>query len=297
LPAVAALVAAGMAGSVANAASGRAVMSWFGVRERGFALGIRQMATPLGGGIAALVLPLAVAVWNVTAAFLVLAGVCAAAALACGAGLSRPPGEVALPRPGSVSPVRDARLWRLATGGSLIVAAQLSLVGYLVLFLNERRGLALPLAAAVLTGCQLAGAGARVAAGAWSDRLGVRIQPMRQLGFLGAALLAATALLADAPLAIVVPLLFVTTVVNMSTNGLAFTATGEMAGQARAGVAMGFQNTFLFVSGTAAPIAFGAIVTWAGWGVAFAAVGVAALAGALLLTPLLRAERMGWARA
>jgi sugar phosphate permease len=83
----------------------------------------------------------------------------------------------------------------------------------------------------------------------------------------------------------------------MSTNGLAFTATGEMAGQARAGVAMGFQNTFLFVSGTAAPIAFGAIVTWAGWGVAFAAVGVAALAGALLLTPLLRAERMGWARA
>ncbi|MEP7105498.1 MAG: MFS transporter, partial [Chloroflexota bacterium] len=55
---VACLVAAGMLGSCANAASGRAVMAWFEARERGMALGIRQMATPLGGAAAAATLPL-----------------------------------------------------------------------------------------------------------------------------------------------------------------------------------------------------------------------------------------------
>jgi hypothetical protein len=41
-------------------------------------------------------------------------------------------------------------------------------------------------------------------------------------------------------------------VVSMSSNGLAFTATGEIAGQARAGSAMGLQNTALFTSGKVA---------------------------------------------
>jgi nitrate/nitrite transporter NarK len=44
-----------------NAASGRAVMSWFAPAQRGFALGIRQTAVPLGGAAAALFLPPAAA--------------------------------------------------------------------------------------------------------------------------------------------------------------------------------------------------------------------------------------------
>ena len=46
------LVVAGAFGSSANAASGRAVVSWFGPTQRGFALGLRHMSTPLGGAIA-----------------------------------------------------------------------------------------------------------------------------------------------------------------------------------------------------------------------------------------------------
>ncbi len=288
-----ALVSAGMLGSVANSASGRAVMSWFGARERGLALGIRQMATPLGGGLAALVLPLAATRWGVPAAFWVLAGFCALAAAACAAGLRRSP---ALPHAttGTRGPLRDPRLWRLATGGALIVAGQLSLVGYLVLFLSTHRGLAPVAAAAIFTGCQLAGALARVGAGAWSDRLGERIRPMRWLALLGAGLLAATGLLVDAPLGLLVPVIAAATVVNMSTNGLAFTATGELAGMERAATAMGFQNTFLFISGTAAPIAFGAIAALGGWRAGFSFLVVTALAGWLVLTPLIAAERRGW---
>ena len=48
---------AGAAGASVNAASGRAVMQWFPATERGFALGVRQTAIPVGGLISALVLP------------------------------------------------------------------------------------------------------------------------------------------------------------------------------------------------------------------------------------------------
>src|SRR5262249_31185074 len=51
------LTLAGMAGASVSAASGRAVMGWFAADERGFALGIRQTAVPLGWAIAALALP------------------------------------------------------------------------------------------------------------------------------------------------------------------------------------------------------------------------------------------------
>jgi sugar phosphate permease len=287
----AALVVAGMLGSCANAASGRAVMVWFAARERGTALGVRQMATPLGGAAAAASLPLLALRFGIGGALWGLAAACLVAAVACGAALRR---RGPARRGDAPTPLRDRRLWRLALGGSLIVAGQLSLITYLVLFLNQHRGLALAAAALLLTVCQLAGAGARVLAGAWSDRLGERIRPMRWLAATGSVLLALTAVLVEAPLAVLVPLLLITTVVCMSTNGLAFTATGELAGADRAGVAMGFQNTWLFISGALAPIAFGAVVSALNWSAGFALVCVLALAGWLLLSPLTQQERTGW---
>ena len=286
-----ALVVAGMLGSCANAASGRAVMAWFGAHQRGTALGIRQMATPLGGAAGAAALPFLALRFGVSAALWTLAAACLVAALACASALRRrtPPRAA-----GGATPLRDLRLWRLALGGSLIVAGQLSLITYLVLFLNQHRGVALAAAALVLTVCQLGGAAARVLAGAWSDRVGERIGPMRLLAAAGGVLLAVTALLVEAPLALLVPVLLLTTVTCMSTNGLAFTATGELAGAERAGVAMGFQNTWLFISGALAPIAFGALVSALGWSAGFGLMCVLAFGGWLLLEPLRDQERTGW---
>jgi sugar phosphate permease len=295
-PVLVALAFAGLFGSCANAASGRAVMGWFGASERGTALGIRQMATPLGGALGAIALPLIALRSGVGGVFWGLAGFCLLAAVACGVALRGGEPQRAA-APAGPSPIRDRRLWRLGLGGALIVAGQLSLVSFLVLFLNEERHLALATAALVLTACQLGGAAARVSAGAWSDRLGTRIRPMRRLALLGAGLLAAMALFAEAPLALVIPLAVVCTVVNMSTNGLAFTATGELAGQRRAGTAMGFQNTLLFVSGTVAPLAFGATVSGFGWRAGFVFLVVTALAGWALLAPLVGEESRAWGRA
>lgn len=51
------LALAGAAGASVYSASGRLVMGWFSAGERGLAMGIRQTATPLGMGVAALTMP------------------------------------------------------------------------------------------------------------------------------------------------------------------------------------------------------------------------------------------------
>ena len=319
-PLSAVLVGAGMLGSCSNAATGRAVMGWFSRAERGTALGIRQMATPLGGGLAALALPALAAGGGLRAALLALSVVVLAAAVASAIWIRTPPasGSEPAPAPGAAgaagepgtaggagtapapaegsgpTPLRDRRIWRLGTAGALIVAGQLSLVGYLTLFLHDQRGWSPGSAAGVLAVVQLGGAAVRVLAGRWSDRRGVRITPMRELALAGTILFALTAVVADGPAALLLPVLVVTGVVSMSSNGLAFTATGEIAGQARAGSAMGLQNTALFASGAVAPIVFGAIAEHVAWPAAYALLAVLALAGWRMLAPLVPAERAGW---
>src|SRR5438309_229799 len=222
-------------------------------------------------------------------------GISLVSGLLCGLWIRTPPGaQAAGSAPGKRSPLADPRIWRLALGGSLLVAGQLTLVNYLVLFLNEHRHWAPAAAAAVLAVIQFGGAGSRVLGGFWSDRRGERLGLMRLVALAGALILAAVALLADAPAWLLVPLLLVTGIVSMSSNGLGFTATGEIAGHARAATAMGFQNTALFVTGTVAPIGFGVLVTVAGWPAGFAALALLAAAGWLVLRPLERLEEGGW---
>src|SRR6266487_4372410 len=90
-PLAAALVGAGMLGACSNAATGRAVMGWFGRGERGTALGIRQMATPLGGGVAALTLPALTGYGGLRTALLALAVCALAAAVASALWIRTPP--------------------------------------------------------------------------------------------------------------------------------------------------------------------------------------------------------------
>jgi MFS family permease len=321
-PLAGALVLAGMLGSCSNAATGRAVMAWFGHAQRGTALGIRQMATPLGGGVAALALPALAASGSLRTALLALAGCLLAGAAASSRWIRNPPvvrapaaaaaggpqapapptpGGSEAPAPAAADPpgpgpVHDRRIWRLASGGALLVAGQISLVSYLTLFLAGERGWPAGRAAVVLAVVQLGGAAIRVAAGRWSDRRGVRIAPMRELALLGTCLLAATALLTRAPGVVLLPVLVVTGIVSMSSNGLNFTATGEIAGQARAGSAMGLQNTALFASGAIAPVLFGAVAEHLGWTAGFALLALLAGAGWRLLAPLQSQERAGWRR-
>jgi MFS family permease len=277
---VAALMVAGGAGGSVNAASGRAVMSWFGPDERGLALGIRQTAVPLGGAAAAVILPPVAAAGGVRAGLLALAGGCAAAALAGAAGLREAPPEEPGEQLGDiVRPLRDARMWRLSVGSALLVAAQTSILAFAVLFLHGEHGLSTSAAAGLLAAMQVVGAGLRIAAGRWSDRVGARIAPLLKLSFALAVTLAASAALASAPVALLVPAFLAAGSLSQSWNGLAFTATAELAGRARSGAALGFQQTALAVSAAATPPVFALLVEGSSWSIAFGLAAALPLAG------------------
>jgi len=284
---LAALLVAGMFGSSATGASGRAVMGWFARTERGFALGIRQMALPLGGAVASLTLPSLIDAQGLDAAFVALAGLSLTAAIASVALMRDPPPapnrRPALDRP---PPTRDIRLWRLGAGGALLVCAQASMLGFIVLFLHDARDVGAATAAAALGALQIVGALVRIVAGLRSDREGLRIAPMRRIAARNTALLAAVGALATGPGVLLYPLLAVAAISTMSWNGLAFTAAAEISGHARAGTAMSLQNTLISVGGVLAPSAFGVLVEATSWTAAYVVLALAPLAAFAVLSPL-----------
>jgi sugar phosphate permease len=283
---VAALAVGGALGTGVNAASGRAVMAWFDAVRCGLALGIRQMAVPLGGGIAAIALPLLNDHISLRAAFFGLAAGCFAAAIVAAVLIRVEPAEdhSILARP-----LRDPRIWRICSGSFFYVTTQLSLLGFFVLFLHDHRSVSTGVAAGALAVTQVLGGVARVGVGRWSDRLRMRIVPLRRIA-LGIAVTAGlTTVLVDVSPWIIVPVLVVATTFGLSWNGLSFTAAAETAGRARSGAAIGLQQTFLSAGAIVAPIGFAAVVHHGSWRLAFALAAASPLVGYALLSPL--AER------
>ena len=281
------LAVAGAAGSSVQSASGRAVMQWFGSSERGLALGIRQTSIPLGGLIAALVLPVLSAAGGTEAAFLFLAAASAAGAVV-GAVVLRAGRAVSdgLEVDSVALTLRDARLWRLCLGSGIYLYAQTAVIGFGVLFLHEEHGLSEQSAALVLAAAQVLAAAFRIGAGWWSDLLGSRIVPLRRVGLAVAGSMVATAMLAGGPLRLLVPVVVVAGGLAMGWNGLSFTAAAELAGAARSGAAIGFQQTVLSGIGVAAPVLFAATVSAGSWSLAFAVAALFPLAGWYALRPL-----------
>jgi sugar phosphate permease len=276
---------AGAAGASVNAASGRAVMQWFPAAERGFALGVRQTAIPLGGLISALVLP----ALSLRTAFVFLAVLCVGGGLFGVAAIRDPQGaaedDVLEPR-GLGATLRDRRLWLLCLGSSLYLVAQLAVMGFLVLFLHDERGLSAAAAAGVLGAVQVLAAALRIGGGRWSDRVGSRMRPLRLVGLGSAVTLAFAAAVLSAPLTLLVPAFVLAGGLSMAWNGLSFTAAAEIAGRSRSGAALGMQQTALAAAGAIVPPAFAAVVAASSWRLGFAVAAVFPLAGVQLLRPL-----------
>lgn len=288
---VAALTAAGAAGAAATGASGRAVMGWFGWRERGTALGLRQMALPLGGAIGSVVLPRLAGYDGLEAAFLSLAGAMVVAAIVCAVLLREPPARPAVIAPlPTTPPLRDPRQWRLGAGSGLMVLAQGAMLGFLVIYLVDQHGVSTGAAALVLAAAQLLGAAGRVYAGRVSDREERRIAPLRRRGLMSGGLLltlACTSVLwPHGPAWFAAPIGVAAAVATMTWNGLSFTAAGEIAGKARAGTAMSLQNTVVAVGAAIGAPLFGVLVDVAGWPAAYVALAIGPLLAWRVLAPL-----------
>jgi MFS family permease len=278
---VADLGLAGVAGGSVQSGSGRAVMRWFAASERGLALGVRQTAVPVGGAIAALVLPV---LETPKAGLLFVAGFVLAGALA-GALVLRAGTEEHLEVQDVEITLRDRRLWLACWGSGLYLVAQVAMMGFVVLFLHDEHGYSTGAAAGVFAVGQGLAALLRIAVGRWSDLLGSRVQPLRRIGVAVAATVAAVAVLSNAPDWALVPALVLATALSMAWNGLSFTIAAELGGR-RSGAAIGFQQTVLSAIGVGAPVAFAAAVSATSWGSAFALAALFPLAGAYLLRSL-----------
>jgi MFS family permease len=276
------LALAGAAGGAVQSGSGRAVLGWFPPEERGLALGVRQTAVPVGGALAALLLP---QLPSAGAGFLVVAGLILAGAVVGGVVLRSTDGSEHVDADAVESSLRDPRLWRASWGSGLYLVAQVALMGFVVLFLHENRGLSEGAAAAALAAAQVVAAVLRIGAGRWSDVVGSRVRPLRALGLAIFAALAVVAVAATAPASVLVPLLVVATGLSMAWNGLAFTIAAELGGS-RSGAAIGLQQTVLGVIGVGVPIAFAAAVDAFSWRVAFGLSALFPLAGWWALRPL-----------
>ena len=274
---------AGAAGASVNAASGRAVMYWFPAAERGFALGVRQTAIPLGGFIAALALP-ALGFEN---GLLLLAALAAGGALFGAAVIHDPEATEDVLQPRRIGEtLRDGRLWLLCGGSSFYLVAQLAIVGFVVLFLHDERGFSRGEAALVLAGVQVLAAAFRIGSGRWSDRMGSRVRPLRTVGVASSVTLALVAALLYATAGVLVAAFILAGGLAMAWNGLSFTAAAEIAGRARSGAALGMQQTSLAATGAAVPPVFAAVVGASSWRAAFALAAAFPLVGAVVLRRL-----------
>lgn len=278
----------GMAAASSNSASGRLVVGWFPPEQRGLVMGIRQTATPLGVALGALVIPRVAESHGVSTALLFPAVLCAASAVVCAIAVVDPPRPPRAEAPAAhlANPYRGSTvLWRIHAVSVLLVVPQAVVWTFTLVWLMTDRGWSAASAGAIVTVAQLLGAGGRIAAGHWSDRLGQRLRPIRSIA-LGAAasmgLLALTDWL-DSPVS--VALMVVASVITVSDNGLAFTAIAEIAGPFWSGRALGTQNTSQHLAAAASAPLFGALIGVAGYPAAFAVCALFPLAAIPVVPP------------
>jgi sugar phosphate permease len=285
------LALAGAAAASVNAASGRVVMGWFPVHERGLAMGTRQTAQPLGVALAALVLPPLAASVGARDALLFPAALCALAAIVVFVVVVDP---ARMPRAAGSAPPqspyrRGGTLARIHLSSALLVVPQFAVATFTLAYLVTQRHWDGAVAGRWIFGFQAAGAVGRIVSGIWSDRVGSRLRPMRQLAVCSAALMLLIALGAVLDAGWVIVGFALGAVITVADNGLAYTAVAEFAGSAWSGRALGVQNTVQNVAAVATAPMLAAVIGNSRYGAAFLLAAVFPLI-AIGLTPV-AAER------
>ena len=237
----------------------KAIAAWFPPGRRGAAMGVRQTGVPLGGLIAALLLPL-VAVRSGWASGLTLAGtVTLGSVLAFALFYREPPRDVIpSPRPSPRHLLQD-RNFLSATGYAFVfVCAQGCSTSYLALYLHEEAGMSAVRAGTYLALLQVGGVAGRIGWGAVSDRVGRRTPVMRLVGLVCVGSSAAMAFVGRGTPGAGVALLAVLLGASaMGWNGLHLTYITESVGLGGAATGIGASLTIAFVGAFLAPPLFG----------------------------------------
>lgn len=274
----------GMAAASSSAASGRVVVGWFPKNRRGLAMGIRQMAQPLGTTLVALVVPAVAQQHGITAALVLPFALCAVFAVLCLLLVENPPQQTRAAADG-VNPYAGNRfLIHIHVVSFLLVVPQFTVNTFGLVWLIAGLGWSPFAAGVVVGGSQLLGAFGRIGVGVLSDRVGSRVRPLRWVAV--SAVIVMLAWAATSGLnwhAVAVAVYFMAAVVTVADNGLAFTSVAEYAGPAWAGRAIGVQNTGQFIAASAVSPLVGLLITAVGYPWAFAINAIFPIAAGLLV--------------
>jgi MFS family permease len=280
------LLLASFCGASVSAASGRAIMYWFGPGQRGFALAIRQASPPIAGVVTAVALPSLLSAGGVHAGWVALAAASFVGAIVAGAFLREGPSRGHSTDIPDRRILRDGLLWRFTGASALIVAPQFIFFSYTVLFLHDHRDLSGAEAAFVFAGVQVFAVTARIVVGRWSDRLGSRFVPLLRIAIVSSSLAVSVGLCVNAPLGVLVALLIVAGGIAGSGNGASLAAAAEIAGHERSGTALGMQQTAHAISAALGAYVFALLVASVGWGWAFGLLALGPVAGYCILRRL-----------
>jgi sugar phosphate permease len=272
----------------------RAIVEWFPTRNKGLAMGVKQTGVALAGMICGLSVPwLGQAVgWRGTVLVLGVATV-VSGALAWLAYRDQPARVSAArtKRPGFGTVLGNRNLLLLGGVTLLLAGVQLSLVGFLVLFLTERVGMSVAEAGLMLALAQGGGIVGRIGWGIVSDTfLGGRRKPI--MAAIGAMAMASSLVLSftgpETPRVVLVLALAVAGVSAVGWNGINMTFVAELAGRQASATAAGMNLTASYLGIMVLPPLFGFLVDLTGSYTSAFQVGALASLGSLVLVSMIR---------
>ena len=301
---LACLFVAGIGWSVVNPALGRAIIDLFPVRERGVAMGIKQMGLTLGGVASALVLPSIAAALGWRAA-IVTCGVVVVLPVALTWRVLGPLGRAAAGAVGAPERAgtghwawlrRPALLVFFATG-LVLGMVKAAVLSYLPLYAVQALGFD-AIGAGLLVACsQAGGAVSRLALGAASDRwlTGQRSLWLALTGAVGAIIFAAYAAWPVSAPGLAGALAFASGVGAYGWVGVFFVISAEVGGRRAAGLLSGVAFAAIVVGLLVGPATFGLLlVRWNSYAVpwaVFAALATLVTAATVVAGPAIDRER------
>lgn len=269
LPLLAALVVTGAFAGSSTPAGSKLIFATFPARRRGFPMGIRQAAVPLGALLATASLPAIAeaAGWRVALGLSAVVPMLGAAGSA--ATIRRTPARAAAPeRRGSIRAIaRDRRLILAGLWAMMFVGGQYAILVYLVLDLTSQVHVALGTAVALLAAATATGVAGRMAWGWLSDRaFHGRRRPGLVLatacGVCAASLMSTLA--AGAPVWLALAAAVLGGFSLLGWQGLWMALVSEMAPPGQAGTAIGYGLTFTNTGIVLWPPLFGAVADLTG---------------------------------
>jgi sugar phosphate permease len=266
---VAAMFVGGLGNALALPPTTRAIIYWFPPRTRGLAMGIKQTGVALAGAIMGLVVPQLVPSLGWRGSLAAIGWFTAAAGLLAWLLYREHPdaqrGQAANRSAGaSLHELLGNRNLILLSAASLFLAAiQLSLVGFMVLFLKERLGFDAVVAGGLLALAQSAGIAGRIGWGVVSDLLFGGQRKVVMLIIAAGSTVSAFGLSLIGPglAAFILPVLLVLTGLSaIGWNGINMTFVAELAGRRASATAAGLNLTGSYLGIMAGPPLFGLLV-------------------------------------